>query len=276
VPDNIGGGVVIWDDARNTGNTDVMAQRLNPLNGAPLWALDGVPVANRTGSNQSSSVINPFGPDGTIVVVWLDNRDASVNNKIFASSLRSDGTLPLTLISFDAMLQGSKIVTRWETTDELNTREFIVEKSSDGQRYYPIGSLQAKNLVGKHQYSLDDLRPLTGENYYRLRSVDKDGKYSYSRIARINLARQLPAVVFVSPNPAIDLVKVQLSNFTDGQYQLRLVDARGTVVQSRQFIVQGSLLQFNLNLSAMPAGRYWMQIVQPGKSVISTQPIQKL
>lgn len=83
--------------------------------------------------------------------------------------------LPLNLISFDAIKQINKVLLQWKTENEINSSKFLVERSMDGITYSVIGELDAKNMAGTNSYQLPDLNPNTSLNYYRLKSLDKDG-----------------------------------------------------------------------------------------------------
>jgi len=100
-------------------------------------------------------------------------------------------------------MNGNEI--RWTTYTEENTDKYEIERSADGFRFNCIGSVKAFNSISANHYSFKDDRRLTGINFYRIKSIDKDGLYNYSRIVKIvpgekytvriyNLAGQLIAV----------------------------------------------------------------------------------
>jgi hypothetical protein len=84
-------------------------------------------------------------------------------------------SLPLNLLSFKAINAGKHVQARWGTANEINTKQFIVERSSDGNNFSSIGTVVAKNSSGNNSYSFNDVDPLKSISYYRLKMVDKDG-----------------------------------------------------------------------------------------------------
>jgi hypothetical protein len=112
-------------------------------------------------------------------------------------------TLPLKLVSFTAKLKtdlSNKVLLEWKTVNELNTLVFEIERRTDGNTFNTIGSIGAKNIDGVHHYVFTDEQLLSGINYYRLKQVDTDGKYTYSNIQAVN--NVLPALTLKTyPNP---------------------------------------------------------------------------
>jgi hypothetical protein len=56
--------------------------------------------------------------------------------------------LPLTLLQFTGAPQGYEVGLQWQTTDEIATRQFIVQRSPDGNVFDPIGAVNAKDAPG--------------------------------------------------------------------------------------------------------------------------------
>jgi hypothetical protein len=110
--------------------------------------------------------------------------------------------LPVTLLQFTAMAVDEKVRLQWVTTNEVNNHHFVIERSSDGIRFSPIGRDEARgNGGGQTTYTNWDNQPLSGMNYYRLKQVDIDGRFTYSPVIAIRFDRQAH-LVQVFPNPA--------------------------------------------------------------------------
>ncbi|MDI3322734.1 S8 family serine peptidase [Pinibacter soli] len=99
----------------------------------------------------------------------------------------NDVPLPLTLLAFTADVKNAKGILNWQTTKEINTQSFIIEKSLDGIQFKQIGAVPAKNngtVINNYSFVDDNLA--TGKNYYRLKMTDLDGRYTYSQIRAIS------------------------------------------------------------------------------------------
>ncbi len=101
---------------------------------------------------------------------------------------------------------------KWSTLTEQNVDRYAIERSEDGSNYIEIGSVKAKgNSTVKQSYSFTDLKPMSGNNVYRIRSVDHDGKFSYSEARTLNFGL-IKNSISVSPNPAHNLAVISLRN----------------------------------------------------------------
>lgn len=96
-------------------------------------------------------------------------------------------TLPVTLARFNGTLLDNKVSLSWTTTEEAGSSHFNIERSADAKEFIQLGRVQAKgNSAATQQYKFMDTSPMTGHNYYRLRMVDLDGKFEYSRMITID------------------------------------------------------------------------------------------
>ena len=113
--------------------------------------------------------------------------------------------LPLDILSFKAKLvTGFKkeINLDWVTTNEVNTKDFLVERSYDGKLFSVIGTVTALNKSGVNNYSFVDRNPYIGSAYYRLRQQDLDGNYKFSAIVSVNNKSEFSLLAY--PNPTTD------------------------------------------------------------------------
>lgn len=172
-------------------------------------------------------------------------------------------TLPLRLLSFSVSKEANANLLVWQTADELQTKEFIVEGSEDGIRFTPLAQLPAAGS-GAHSYQYR--HSSSSVKYYRLKMVDLDGRYEYSNVVAVTT--DPVAGVQVSPNPAKDECTIRLSA-EDRYDRLTLVDLAGRIV--RQQIITGSVAR--LNLEDQPNGIYLLLI---SSSVTRKQQVEKL
>ncbi len=109
--------------------------------------------------------------------------------------------LTLELLSFSAGLDNGKASLWWSTSNEINASHFEIERSTDAATFINIGSMAAKNTVNINSYSFID-GSITDKSYYRLKMVDKDGKYTYSGIVMVN--KKTLQSISIYPNPVKD------------------------------------------------------------------------
>ena len=146
-------------------------------------------ICDDSGSSSEPEIKIKDGASYSSLSDFVDNETISgSNHSISESEFYSCGTnalgliLPVELTYFAASKYNQKVMLEWETALELNSSHFIVERSTDGINYIPVGELSAAGESYEIQsYSFIDQNPLH-ENYYRLKQVDFDGSYEYSDI----------------------------------------------------------------------------------------------
>ena len=121
------------------------------------------------------------------------------------------GVLPVKLTYFTAESIDNKVELGWETAWEKSSREFVIQRSSDLKEFGDIGRVTAAGEAeGRRQYSFIDSAPLPGANYYRLRMVDRDGTYEYSKVKDVVVRSDQP-ILLVTPNPTTgDLIRIRV------------------------------------------------------------------
>ncbi|MEP6746599.1 MAG: PA14 domain-containing protein [Bacteroidota bacterium] len=107
--------------------------------------------------------------------------------------------LPVKLLGFDGKTDNKNISLSWKVSSEINADYYQVEKSADGIAFTVLGKVfaTASTSAGK-TYGYPDASPFSGINFYRLRMVDKDGKYSYSPVIKIIFTEKKSVSIFPS------------------------------------------------------------------------------
>ncbi|WP_353718827.1 hypothetical protein [Dyadobacter sp. 676] len=108
-----------------------------------------------------------------------------------AVKLVYDSSLPVNLVEFRARATGSTIQLSWRTASETDNAGFHIERSSNGISWQDIGFVAGNGTVATtHDYHFQDINPIPGLNYYRLRQIDFDGKTEHSSIQAIKFEGQ--------------------------------------------------------------------------------------
>jgi hypothetical protein len=126
-----------------------------------------------------------------------------------ARTLVSAGTLPVKLKFFDAKTVSGSVRLDWQTLTEINSLHFVIERSDNGRTWETTGRVNATgDSYLPVNYSYTDKNPLTGNIYYRLRTVDKDGSEEISSTIQVNVA-SLSQGISVYPIPASNAIYVK-------------------------------------------------------------------
>lgn len=169
--------------------------------------------------------------------------------------------LPVDLLSFTAKAEGSRSLIEWTTAREFNCDHFDVERSSDGRSFhFLVAENAAGNGTAEHRYKTYDDQPFDGWNYYRLKQVDADGRFSWSPIAKVFFGGKDGAYVSVYPNPVQNRLSIAMSSRAAQSVTLLLMDVSGRVLQSRPWQLATGDNTFSLDMSDLAAGSYLLRI----------------
>jgi hypothetical protein len=163
------------------------------------------------------------------------------------------GTLPITIAKINLTNVNGAIDINWITSSEINNNYFVIERSSDGLHFNPIGEVKgAGSSSVLLNYNFIDTNPLAGTNYYRLKQVDFDGTSGYSGIYTINLDEEN---LQVFPNPSNGIFKI-VSKHLDIS-ELKIVNAVGQEVSASIELNEETGF---IDLSNQPNGIYFLKI----------------
>jgi hypothetical protein len=141
---------------------------------------------------------------GTIRVSGTANRADEIITYTSSSTgcVNCASSLPVELLRFDVSKNDQSVICNWETASELNCDYFIVERSSNGIDFEPIGQMDgAGTSTQLHTYAMYDSSPIDqGVSYYRLAQTDFDGTITYSETKSVNFSAKTN--VAVVPNPS--------------------------------------------------------------------------
>ena len=252
-----------WNDSSLSINTYVGTVLSTTLNQS--W--NGTSWENEARTNYT------YNGDGTIAeIVGQDwNGTAWVNDTRITYHYSATCTLPLTLLNFSAALNGKAAQLQWTTTTEINTKNFIVQRSVDGIHFSSIGTVNAAgNSTQKTSYKFDDASALNaGANklYYRLQMVDKDGKFTFSKIAIVEIVNGKLFVIY--PNPAKDVLFIK-TNGSLNNTEIRINDQSGKVVLKQQMTNMQAGTPNKVNVGGLNKGVYYLQLIT-GSDVQTTK-----
>ena len=174
----------------------------------------------------------------------------STNNYIITSDA---ALLPITLRDFTAKLQGEMAQLVWNTEGALNFSHFEIEHSADGLTWSKEGTVDYITTINKYDFKHYGL--LNGTNYYRLKQVDKDGEFEYSRVVSLK-SEANNMRLNVAPTVAENEVSVYLNNLKPGIISLNLMNSVGVLVATKQVKTDNGNQIIPFDLSTLPVGMY--------------------
>jgi len=252
--------LISWATLDNFGY-EIRTQKIKVDGGSLAWGTEGVLVCS-VGDGQTEPVIAPVGTSGAIVA-WTDERNSGTTNLDIYAGLVIDGVLPISLISFDAQLKNEDVLIRWSTSSEQTTSNFELERSMDGHTFSKIGTVRASGTSTSAQnYTFTDLNPENGINFYRLKIVDADAQFSYSRIAKVTVLSSSTLSVF--SNPAKDVLYLQRSGGNENGL-IQIFDLSGKMVKEQSIVFNGNS-KVAVDISHLAKGEFSLTFINDGKA----------
>lgn len=253
----------VWNINRTsgTGNVDMTLGWDNALEGTSFSSF---------GNAQIGIAAYTSGAYGT----FTGNGNAAANTATITTSAFSpfivgeaNTTLPLRLLNFTAKESLNSVKLAWQTTDEVNLKEYVLQhRSANG--FEKIYTVAANNKSGIFNYDYTHLNPTDGINYYRLVGVDHDGTEHPSEVKSVRIT--LGNAVAVYPNP-VTQNNISVAGTVNGDV-IKIINIQGQVMLTKQ--VNGNQLQ-EINVQNIQAGTYILSIENAGK-VTSTKKVIKI
>lgn len=233
----------IWTSPSANGQT---TSSLKPV--ASLRDLTGLPIPNKS----KTVALPPF--------------TAAFNATPAICRPGSCGALPVELLSFEGhRIDRDNVMLLWKTTHEENNLGFDVERSlgNTGQfiKISFVPALTDNSLI--HNYTLQDANSFAGTSYYRLKQVDLDSQFVYSKIIAINNEGQ-PESITCYPNPAHNTLYAKIVSANSGNARIQLSGAEGRTVSLQSSFLQHGENLIQLDVSGLAAGIYFIRVNTAG------------
>ncbi|MCH2044232.1 MAG: T9SS type A sorting domain-containing protein [Saprospiraceae bacterium] len=168
--------------------------------------------------------------------------------------------LPLDILSFDATsIENRQVALNWITAHHDKVSYFAVERSLDGIDFEELGEVSASSTINSYQYL--DNRPFYGMNYYRLRIINEDGTFVYSKIRSVEIKES--NYLEIAPNPITNHeLKFYIISPLSGELQLNIFDAIGRlVVQNSATIAADEVTGLEIDVQHLNSGIYTLQVI---------------
>ncbi|PZF71513.1 zinc-dependent metalloprotease [Taibaiella soli] len=164
--------------------------------------------------------------------------------------------LGVTGISLSATRANDHTNLLWQSYNEHDMSNYLIERSADGRNFSPVGNTGAKNSSTAANYSFTDNAPESGANFYRIRGIDYAGANIWSNVREVLFNQQgiTDAIVFPNPlNAGVATVKLTRDM---GVLVCSVTNINGQLLQ--QFTTSGT--EFNINLQSLAKGIYFFRI----------------
>ena len=226
----------------------------------PNWLISGISSTGYDGSNWMDAGGTASGNVSTTGTI--------TSGTVSAFNLFSFGSkatpVPLTLISFNAKRISDYTQITWTTVDEHNVDHFKVERSDDNLHFYSIDQLPARNSGNVETYISKDYNPINHIAYYRLRSIDIDNNFRFSKIVSVKDDKNGRLILLT--NPVKDKLTLVSGNNLKGEFSYRINSADGQLLQQGSLIVENARQEEIILKKTIQPGAYFLRIANDSQT----------
>lgn len=249
----------------------------NPLSASTTLAIELTPassdVLNRNASITIGGTLNATGSFnyGIVSIVTASSISGTFSSVTLPGpeyTLSYTGTtvdivrapLPVELVAFTGESRSNANMLKWETASESNTKMFVLERAAQNNVFNTLGEVSAagNTNIASH-YDFTDAKPMA-DAYYRLKIVDFDGSFEYSKIIRLQNADASTVKVELYPVPASSIMNLNFESITDDNVQLKIVGSTGQILKTMELEVSKGQNKNIIDVSSLPVGMYHLII----------------
>lgn len=242
-------------NALTSGDVKLGFMDLSALENSQLYLVDN--YLNKTVQIASTSDVYPFTITKSIAASFGDNR--------FQLVLSPPTVLPLSLAYFNAKKSDENVKLSWATQSEKGSKEFIIEKSVNGNDFTALTKIKAAgNSSSATSYAFNDVLPVTGLNYYRLTLLDENDNRVYSALANVNYLLEASAALNVYPNPVKDVLNIAYP-FDYKTLSIEIIAQDGRVVKQKAFTASEAL---HIQVADLQSGAYILRLKDAGNAKV--------
>jgi hypothetical protein len=201
-------------------------------------------VIDLTNVGQMKFVATPFGSS----IIYTDNIYFYKNS-----------VLPVSLTNFTATKNKNITNINWNTLSETGNKGFDVESSVDGRNFTSLAFVPSQGN-SKNNYATIDKAPKVGINYYRLKQIDMDGRFTYSSIATVKFEKTDVSNFSFFPNPAKEMLKINVGVIENENATIKLINTVGQTLIFKTINKSASSSLISFDISTMASGIYYLEL----------------
>jgi hypothetical protein len=172
-------------------------------------------------------------------------------------------TLPLQLNFFKGEVKNGNAILSWQTSFEKQFKQFEVEKNVNGA-WGTVGVVNGNQNGAGSNYSFD-AGSINAKTAYRLKMVDKDGRFAYSPIVVIDANSKNELTLL--GNPVKDAIRIGINNVLSTNYEAQLLSIDGKLMQSINYKHAGGYSTLQMPLQTGVSGTYLLKVISSENTI---------
>jgi uncharacterized delta-60 repeat protein len=257
----------------NAGTSDIGTVKYDS-SGNEKWAV----LYNGEANSYDGAYIVTLDNSQNVIVTGYSSGNGTDYN--YTTIKYSQPVIPVELSSFTADVKNNVVTLNWTTASEINNYGFEIQKSRDNKNYNKIGFVNGNGTVTESvSYSFIDELITEGKSFYRLKQIDFNGSYEYSKTVEveINLTPVEYALHQNYPNPFNPATRISFSLADNSEVLLRVYNILGQEVAT---LIKGYLdkgvHQVEFDASEFNSGIYFYEININNNNSVNFSSVKKM
>ncbi len=259
---------VVWLDTRDHPGTNTSALYYsNSTDGGTTWSQNERlsdyfdPHVGWPNQQKMGDYFHMVSDSSSARLAWA----ATFNGEqdVYYSYISDTTTIPVELLSFSSSVAGNAVTLDWSTATELNNQGFEVQRSTGSDKFADLGFIKGNGTtIEQKNYTYSDKNLKNGKYYYRLKQVDYNGNYKYSKVVEADL-RALNSYVLEQnyPNPFNPATSISYQLPVNSFVTLKVYDVLGneiaTLINEEK---PAGAYKLDWNAADQPSGVYFYQL----------------
>ncbi len=183
--------------------------------------------------------------------------------------------LPIELIGFYGKADKKVIHLYWATETEINNSHFEIERSNDLISWEKIATINgAGKSISRLDYSTDDIRPIQGINYYRLKQIDFDGRTEPFQIIAVEF-KSFENQINLYPVPVQNTLYLNVQTTFNGKHFLEFYDLQGRIISKQAVLAENNVILSSVSVDDYSDGMYLVVLKSENGHFITSKKFLK-
>ncbi|UAY51961.1 beta strand repeat-containing protein [Ferruginibacter albus] len=200
----------------------------------------------------------------TVSFIVTNNPASAASNRLRIVFDNVSSPVPVTFVNVSAAKKDAAVQVMWNVAAQTGVKQYVVETSVNGVDFTQAAVVTAKtNSNGTISYNWTDVAPQSGNNFYRIKSVELSGEVKYSDIVKVDVSGITPDIqAYYATGGQIGL---KMINQPAGKYGFKLMTITGQELFKTTLSHAGGTVTQSINVPSLAKGVYQLEVAAPGK-----------
>lgn len=176
-------------------------------------------------------------------------------------------TLPINMISFDAVKKENSVVLKWKTAASSRPVFFDIERMNNGGNFESIGTKNGTIEPTETEYSFTDYSLIDGNCFYRIKQTDANGEISYTKVIMIDLKTIIKPILSITPSFVQQNINMQYKSYKTETVKWVVTDVTGKTLLNQNWQTEAGIMAKNIDVTNLKTGVYFLSLFTQGQTL---------